>query len=135
VRLDSYLAVERTYLDIFQALGVCALVLGSAGVGVVLLQGALERRGELAMMRALGFTRLALARVLLTEHLALFACALIGGAVCGLIAVYPQVSGGGLPWLLLGGIGLALAVSGTVWMVVGTWWALHGARITAMRSE
>jgi ABC-type lipoprotein release transport system permease subunit len=134
-RLDSYLAVERTYLDIFQALGACALLLGSAGVGVVLLQGALERQGELAMMRALGFTRAALARVLLGEHLALFACALFGGAACGLIAVYPQVSGGGLPWLLLGGIGLALAVSGTLWMVVGTWWALHGARITAMRSE
>jgi putative ABC transport system permease protein len=135
VRLDAYLAVERTYLDIFQALGACALVLGSAGVGVVLMQGALERQGELAMMRAVGFTRMALARVLLGEHLAIFACALLGGALCGLIAVYPQVSAGGLPWLLLGGIGLALAVSGIVWMVVGTWWALHGVRITAVRSE
>ncbi len=134
-RLNAYLAVEDTYLDIFQALGVCALVLGSAGVGVVLLQGALERRGELAMMRAVGFTRPALARVLFGEHAALFACALIGGAACGLLAVYPQVSGGGLPWLLLGGVGLALALSGILWMIVGTWWALHGARITAVRSE
>jgi putative ABC transport system permease protein len=134
-RLDAYLAVEDTYLDIFQALGVCALVLGSAGVGVVLLQGALERRGELAMMRAVGFTRPALAGILFGEHAALFACALVGGAACGLLAVAPQVSGGGLPWLLLGGVGLALALSGILWMLVGTWWALHGARITAVRSE
>jgi ABC-type antimicrobial peptide transport system permease subunit len=135
-RLASYLAVEGTYLDIFQALGWFALLLGSAGVGVVLVQSAIERRGELGMLRAIGFTRAALARVLLGEHAVLFVCALLGGGACGLIAVAPQLhAGGGLPWWSLAGLSLALVVSGVLWMAVGTWWALRGALITAVRSE
>ena len=135
-RLDSYLAVERTYLDIFQALGVCALLLGSAGVGVVLMHAASERRGELGMLRAVGFTRPAVARLLLGEHLVLFTSALIGGIASGLVAVYPQLSvGGGGSRLLLVGLVLALVVSGVLWMSVGTWWALRGVLITAVRSE
>ena len=112
------------------------MLLGSAGVGVVLVQTALERRSEFGMLRAVGFTRAALARLLLGEHLLLFGCALVGGIVCGLIAVAPQLhGGGGTSWLMLGGLVLALVVSGVLWMAVGTWWALRGALITAVRSE
>src|SRR5262249_60381188 len=37
-RLESYLAVENTYLSTFQALGGLGLVLGSLGLSVVLLR-------------------------------------------------------------------------------------------------
>src|SRR5262249_5555598 len=53
-RLESYLAVENTYLSTFQALGGLGLILGSLGLAVVLLRGVWERRGELALLRALG---------------------------------------------------------------------------------
>src|SRR5262249_4398592 len=59
-RLAAYLAVENTYLSTFQALGGLGLVLGSLGLAVVLLRGAWERRGELALLRALGWRRGAL---------------------------------------------------------------------------
>ena len=54
-RLQSYLAVENTYLSTFQALGGLGLILGSLGLAVVLLRSVWERRGELALLRALGF--------------------------------------------------------------------------------
>ena len=54
-RLEAYLAVENTYLSTFQALGGLGLLLGALGLAVVLLRSAWERRGELALMRALGF--------------------------------------------------------------------------------
>src|SRR5262249_50624918 len=54
-RLEAYLAVENTYLSTFQALGGLGLVLGALGLAVVLLRGVWERRGELALLRALGY--------------------------------------------------------------------------------
>src|SRR6185295_18791670 len=56
-RLEDYLAVENTYLSTFQALGGLGLLLGSLGLAVVLLRSVWERRGEMALLRALGFLR------------------------------------------------------------------------------
>ena len=54
-RLEAYLAVENTYLTTFQALGGLGLLLGALGLAVVLLRSVWERRGELALLRALGY--------------------------------------------------------------------------------
>ena len=54
-RLAAFGAVENTYLSIFTALGGLGLVLGSVGLGLVVLRNMLERRGELEMLRAVGF--------------------------------------------------------------------------------
>jgi len=44
--------VQNTYLNTFQVLGALGLLLGSAGLGVVVLRNVLERRAELAAMLA-----------------------------------------------------------------------------------
>src|SRR5262249_51036596 len=59
-RLAQYLAVENTYLTTFQALGGLGLLLGTLGLAVVVLRSVWERRGELALLRALGFRQRAL---------------------------------------------------------------------------
>ena len=59
-RLNAFNAVQNTYLNTFQILGGLGLLLGSAGLGVVALRNILERRGELALLRAVGFTPRAL---------------------------------------------------------------------------
>lgn len=61
-RLDRLNAVQNTYLTTFQMLGGLGLLLGSAGLGVVVLRNVLERRGELALLTAVGFRRRQLAR-------------------------------------------------------------------------
>src|SRR5262249_17793141 len=53
-RLEAYLAVENTYLETFKALGGLGLLLGALGLAVVLVRSVWERRGELALLRALG---------------------------------------------------------------------------------
>ena len=58
-QLASYLAVQNTYLSTFQSLGALGLLLGTVGLAVVQLRSVLERRGELALMRAAGFGRAA----------------------------------------------------------------------------
>src|ERR1039458_6865719 len=53
--LNTFNAMQNTYLDTFQVLGGLGLLLGSAGLGVVVLRNVLERRGELAVLLAAGF--------------------------------------------------------------------------------
>jgi len=123
-RLRLYSRVEDTYLASFEALGALGLLLGTCGLAVVLLRNVVERRWELAALRAFGFRRRRLAAMLLLENVSLLALGLALGTAAGLL---PEALGAGLagsfPWLpltvtlgavLLAGLlasGLAVAVA------------------------
>jgi len=66
--LSRLLAVQNTYLSAFQVLGALGLLLGTLGLGVTQLRGALERRSELAAMRAMGFSKQRLVWTLTLEN-------------------------------------------------------------------
>ncbi|HXG08509.1 MAG TPA: ABC transporter permease, partial [Gemmataceae bacterium] len=112
-RLESYLAVENTYLSTFQVLGGLGLLLGALGLAVVLLRGVWERRGELALLRALGYRHRALGWLVLAENAFLLALGLTAGTLAALVAVAPHLASGEgeVSWLaLLGMLALVLAV-------------------------
>lgn len=90
-RLASYVAVQNTYLGTFQTLGGLGLILGSAGLGVVMLRNVAERRGELALLRALGYTKRALGWMVISENALLTVGGLMCGAVPAIIAITPQL--------------------------------------------
>jgi ABC-type antimicrobial peptide transport system permease subunit len=80
---------------------------------VVLLRTVWERRGELALLRALGFRRTALGWLVFSENSFLLALGLVVGTATALLAVAPHLAAGtgGVPWLrLVGLLGLVLAV-------------------------
>ena len=54
-RLDSFHRVENTYLSTFQALGALGLLLGTVGLATVMFRNVLERRREMALLRAVGY--------------------------------------------------------------------------------
>ena len=90
-RMASYVAVQNTYLGTFQTLGGLGLILGSAGLGVVMLRNVSERRGELALLRALGYTRRALGWMVFSENAMLTLGGLLAGAIPAVIAITPQL--------------------------------------------
>ncbi|HIG80232.1 MAG TPA: FtsX-like permease family protein, partial [Verrucomicrobiales bacterium] len=98
-RLAEFSQVQNTYLDIFQALGGLALLLGSVGLGVVVLRNVLERRGELALLQAVGFRKSALHLLVLAEHGGLLVLGLLAGIISAAVAVWPALSapGQGMP--------------------------------------
>lgn len=100
-KLASFRAVEDTYLSTFQALGGLGLLLGTVGLAVVLLRNIIERRGELATMRAFGFRRATLARMLIVENAFLAAVGLAVGTGATAVAVLPALTAAGahVPWL------------------------------------
>jgi ABC-type antimicrobial peptide transport system permease subunit len=136
-RLEAYLAVENTYLATFQALGGLGLVLGALGLAVVLLRSVWERRGELALLRALGFRQTALGFLVLAENSFLLLLGLGIGTATALLAVAPHLLGGSgvLPWpQLVGLLGLVLAV-GLTSAGLAVWATLQAPLLTALRRE
>lgn len=136
-RLAEFSQVQNTYLDIFQALGGLALLLGSVGLGVVVLRNVLERRGELALLQAVGFRKGALHWLVLAEHGGLLVLGLVGGVVSALLAVAPSLTapGQGLPLDLLQWIVGGILVSGLFWTWLASMAALRGPLLPALRSE
>jgi hypothetical protein len=136
-RLEAYWAVENTYLATFQALGGLGLLLGAVGLGVVLLRTVWERRGELALLRALGYPRQALGWLLFTENGFLFMFGLAIGVVSALFAVIPhlgRVEGGYSVVRLATFIG-AVVVVGLTAGVTATIMSLRAPLVPALRRE
>jgi putative ABC transport system permease protein len=136
-RLARFARVESTYLDTFQTLGALGLMLGTLGLATVLLRNALERRRELAVMRAVGFGRGALRRVLLAENALLLGAGLAIGVVSALPAVLPALlaRGGGLPLGVLAALLGASAATGFLASLAASALASRGELLDALRAE
>ena len=112
-RLARFLAVQNTYLSTFQSLGGLGLLLGTLGLAAVQLRNVLERRGELALLRAVGFRQRKLAWLVLLENAVLLVLGTGSGVLAALVAVMPHFlsTGASIPWLsLTGTLGLVLLV-------------------------
>lgn len=136
-RLAMFAEVQNTYLSIFAALGGLGLVLGSVAIGVVVLRNVLERRGELALLRAVGFTKGRLVWMVLCEHWTLLALGLVCGIVAAVVAVTPALRSPttALPltsWLTTIA---AITASGILWTYLAATAALRGDLLAALRNE
>lgn len=136
-RLAQFNAVENSYIAIFQALGGLGVLLGTLSLGLVVLRNLLERRGELALLRAAGFSRPRLRRLLQREARWLVVIGLGSGLVTATLAVLPALSTmqpGQIPWLAFGlGLLTALAALAATWLAVRV--GLHAVHFDALREE
>jgi putative ABC transport system permease protein len=139
-RLASYHAVEDTYLSTFQALGGLGLLLGTFGLGVALLRSLIERRGELATLRAFGFRRSRIAAMVVAENGFLLLLGVLVGTVSGLLAVAPHLIQGGesLGRLARGPLLatiLAVLAAGLVSCAAAVWSALQAPLLPVLKEE
>ena len=91
-RLASYHRVENTYLSTFQALGGLGLLLGTLGLGAILLRNVLERRRELALLQAVGYEGRTLGLMVVAESVVLMTAGIATGTLSALVAVAPALS-------------------------------------------
>jgi ABC-type lipoprotein release transport system permease subunit len=137
-RLAEFHKVENTYLSTFQTLGGLGLLLGTIGLATVLLRNVLERRRELALLGALGYSRAHVFVIVIAENALLLVWGLVSGAVCALVAIAPAAAdrGGRLPtsaggWLLM----FAVLATGLAASVVATRVAVQARLLDALRGE
>ena len=136
-RLAEFSSVENTYLSIFQLLGGLGLILGSVGLGLVVMRNVLDRRGELAMLRAVGFNKITLRKMIFHEHSGLMLGGLACGVIAALVAVGPALKSPGAQsasFSLVLTIG-AIGISGMLWIWIAAKFVLSGGMLDALRSE
>ena len=136
-RLAAFHRVENTYLATFQTLGGLGLILGTFGLGAVLLRNVLERRRELALMRAVGYNARHLSLMVLAENAFLLFAGLAAGTGCAIIAIAPAwlERGGGVPLLSLGGLLLVVVATGLTASLAATVAAVRSPLLGALRAE
>ena len=136
-RLASYHQVENTYLSTFQALGALGLLLGTLGLAAVLARNVLERRRELGLLGAIGFTRAHMRTLVASESLLLVGTGVTIGTVAALVAIAPAIleRASSLPFASLGLLILAVVATGFVASFVAVRIATSMNVVEAIKSE
>ena len=135
--LQNFFAVQNTYLSTFQSLGGLGLLLGTFGLATVQLRNVFERRGELALLRAVGFQPRRLAWLVILENTCLLLGGLAIGSAAALVAVGPHWWTGRatLPVAsLTGTLGLVVAV-GTAAGFLAVRAMLQAPLVAALRGD
>jgi putative ABC transport system permease protein len=136
-RLAEFNSVQNTYIGIFTVLGGLGVLLGTAGLGVLLARHVLERKGELGLMQALGFKQGALRSMILGEHVVLLIGGLVLGVISAAVAVWPALKqgGGDLPIIFLTCLLTGVLLFGMAICALAAVIAVRGNLIDAIRKE
>ncbi|HTY62644.1 MAG TPA: ABC transporter permease [Acidobacteriota bacterium] len=136
-RLAAYHRVENTYLSTFQSLGTLGLILGTAGLAIILLRNVLERMPELALLRAVGFRSKVVSIIILAENAFLILWGLAAGVCCAFIAILPAIHARSvpLPFAKAGLIMLLVLAAGLASSLVAVIASHRTPLVAALRSE
>jgi hypothetical protein len=135
--LAGFFAVENTYLSTFQILGGLGLLLGTVGLGIILVRNTLERRGELATLQAFGFSERKISFLLLLENCYLLGFGIALGTFSALVAVAPHLltMAHSVPWGSLSITLLSILGFGTLTGFLSLRIALRTPLLSALREE
>lgn len=135
-RLASYRAVENTYISTFQSLGGLGVLLGTFGLALIFFRNIIERRGELATLRAFGFRRQLLSRMLFLESCFLLVVGMFIGIAAGLVAsIVSQGHLPAFPWVSLTITLLFIFGFGIIANAIAVAVALRSPLLSTLKSE
>jgi len=136
-RLAAFNSVENTYLSVFMALSGLGLLLGTIGLGIVLLRNLEERKHELALLLTVGYTRKHLFKLVFAENFMLLAMGMVIGIFAAIVGILPSLFS---PTFTVQGsfIGILTGIiflSGALWIYFPLNQALKKPLIQALRKE
>ena len=118
-RLATFKSVENTYLSIFLILGAFGLLIGTFGLAVVVARSLLERRAEIAIYRAIGYSSKHIFMLIFKEYTFLFIIGLVGGTLSAFIAVLPALIGQqGISLAFIACLIFVLLLNGIIWIAI-----------------
>lgn len=136
-RLAAFNTVENTYLTVFMMLGGLGLIIGTIGLGIILRRDIQERRGQLALMRAIGYSKRLIRRMLFREYFKILAAGMAAGIVPSVAILLPRTLQPGfqLPILWMSILLLLVLLSGLIWILHALHGTLKGEIIRNLREE
>ncbi|MCG9127129.1 ABC transporter permease [Candidatus Poribacteria bacterium] len=135
-RLAGFRSVQNTYISTFQSLGGLGLLIGTFGMALVMIRNIIERKGELATLRAFGFSRRLLSRLLLFESSVLLIIGMLIGIISGIVGII-GIQGGlpSIPWISLSITLLFVLIFGIIANMLAVSIALRIPLISTLKSE
>jgi len=136
-RLAQFNSVENTYLSVFMLLGGLGIIIGTIGLGIVLLLNIAERKQEIALYQALGFSHAYILKLLFSENLFI----LLVGIGIGLIAAFSGILPSFLspafqfPTTFLLVILFAILLNGLAWIYFPLKSSLKQSQLQPLRNE
>jgi putative ABC transport system permease protein len=136
-RLATFNSVENTYLTVFMVLSGLGFLIGTIGLGIVLLRNVYERRQELALLLSLGFKRHQVFMIVFIENIYL----LLAGFGIGLFAAFvgilpslfsPSFNIQGVFLMILSG---SIFISGLLWIYFPLRSVLRRPLILSLRND
>ncbi len=137
-RLAEFNSVTNAYLSIFLVLGALGLLVGTFGLVVVLSRSIMERKREIALLKAVGFQRKDIRKLMVREYMILLLVGIGTGFLTAIIATLPSILNANtgtsfssiIFWLIL------LVGNGWIWIHLVTRSALRNESIyTSLRNE
>lgn len=136
-RLAEFNSVTNTYLTVFMVLGGLGVLIGTIGLGIVLLRNLLERRHELALLQSLGFTKNKILKIIFLENFFLLIAGLLIGSLAATIGMLPSLLSkvfeipGTFVFLIL----LTVFLSGVLWIYLPARLSLKRYLIQSLSGE
>ncbi len=117
-RLAEFNSVTNTYLTVFMILGGLGVLIGTIGLGVILIRNLLDRKHEIALLQAVGFSKSKILGIIFYENFALLLLGIIIGFLASAIGLIPSIISNAfemqLDMMLL--IILLVFISGVLWI-------------------
>jgi putative ABC transport system permease protein len=89
-RLAEFNTVTNSYLTVFMMLGGLGILIGTFGLGIVLIRNLLDRKYELALLKALGYRQSQIFRIVFSENLIILTLGLLSGLFAAIIGMIPS---------------------------------------------
>jgi ABC-type antimicrobial peptide transport system permease subunit len=136
-RLISFNRIENTYLNIFLMLGALGLLIGTAGLGIIIFRITLEQIPEYALLQSIGFTKSKIYRIILTEKNFVILSSVLIGIIPGTMSAFPFLiasSHSGL-WIWLPSVSFLIISCGIISASIAIRLALKNNLITSLVRE
>ena len=136
-KLAELQKVENTYLSIFQGLGGLGMLIGTCGLGLVVVRNLVERAQEFALFEAIGYQLNYLRKNVFFEHARLAFWGIVLGSVSAILGITPALFGGildspsiGFLWFFM-----ALGFLAFFWVGVGVCLTLRKSQLHLLKNE
>ena len=118
-RLDDFNSVQNTYLSVFMLLGGLGVIIGTFGLGFLLIRNLIDRQNEIAIYQALGFQKSYIIKLLTAEHLLILISGMGIGIIVSIPVIFPALMSptSNIPYTFLAVLLSLIFISGYLWII------------------
>ncbi|HAF28599.1 MAG TPA: hypothetical protein DCG75_06085 [Bacteroidales bacterium] len=136
-RLSQFYSVTNTYLTVFMFLGGLGIIIGTLGLGIVLMRNILERKSEIALLLSIGFSRKKVFELIFIENIFLLLLGTGIGICSAIIGILPSLVSPSysIPGYFVLVLVTIVLLSGMIWIYFPARNAIQSNLIKSLRKE